>query len=196
MRAVPSVRAVPGVCSVAMLLTAAYSSPSTARAAAALHPAWPKECEQAVVTAAVVTAAVVTEADGAAGATSVVADTARGARHGAAGATSEGVAATGAFPLECVRNLRRLYELLAPHKKALVRHGSYLLADVVGVCRERPRSRPPPSASCCPASTRSSACAPRSRSRPSTPRVNLAASASSRTCSSRTSTPSSTKGKA
>ena len=37
-----------------------------------------------------------------------------------------------------MRNLRRLYELLAPHKKALVRHGSYLLADVVGVCRERP----------------------------------------------------------
>ena len=37
-----------------------------------------------------------------------------------------------------VRNLRRLYELLAAHKKALVRHGSYLLADVVGVCRERP----------------------------------------------------------
>ena len=96
-----------------------------------------------MVTAAVVTAAVVTEAgtstaDGAAGATSVVADTARGARHGAAGATSEGVAATGAFPLECVRNLRRLYELLAAHKKVLVRHGSYLLADVVGVCRERP----------------------------------------------------------
>ena len=93
-----------------------------------------------MVTAAVVTAAVVTEAgtstaDGAAGATSVVADTARGARHGAVGAT---VAATGAFPLECVRNLRRLYELLAAHKKALVRHGSYLLVDVVGVCRERP----------------------------------------------------------
>ena len=37
------------------------------------------------MTAAVVTAAVVTEADGAAGATSVVADTARGARHGAVG---------------------------------------------------------------------------------------------------------------
>ena len=37
-----------------------------------------------------------------------------------------------------MRNLRRLYELLAAHKKALVRHGSYLLADVVGVCRERP----------------------------------------------------------
>jgi hypothetical protein len=125
-----------------LLLTAAYSS----RAAAALNPAWP----EAVVTAAAVTAAVVTEAvvteavvtgtstaDGAAGATSEVTDTARGARHGAAGATSEGVAA-GAFPLECVRNLRRLYELLAAHKKVLVRHGSYLLADVVGVCRERP----------------------------------------------------------
>jgi hypothetical protein len=115
-----------------LLLTAAYSS----RAAAALNPAWP----EAVVTAAVVTAAVVTgtsTADGAAGATSEVTDTARGARHGAAGATSEGVAA-GAFPLECVRNLRRLYELLAAHKKVLVRHGSYLLADVVGVCRERP----------------------------------------------------------
>ena len=78
-----------------------------------------------MVTAAVVTAAVVTEAG-----TSTA--------DGAAGATSEGVAATGAFPLECERNLRRLYELLAPHKKALVRHGSYLLADVVGVCRERP----------------------------------------------------------
>ena len=91
-----------------------------------------------MVTAAVVTAAVVTEADGAAGATSVVADTARGARHGAVGATSEGVAATRAPSPECVRNLRRLYELLAPHKKALVRHGSYLLVDVVGVCRERP----------------------------------------------------------
>ena len=126
-----------------LLLTAAYSS----RAAAALNPAWP----EAVVTAAAVTAAVVTEAvvteavvtgtstaDGAAGATSEVTDTARGARHGAAGATSEGVAATGAFPLECVRNLRRLSELLAAHKKALVRHGSYLLVDVVGVCRERP----------------------------------------------------------
>jgi hypothetical protein len=120
-----------------LLLTAAYSS----RAAAALNPAWP----EAAVTAAVVTEAVVTEAvvtgtstaDGAAGATSEVTDTARGARHGAAGATSEGVAA-GAFPLECVRNLRRLYELLAAHKKVLVRHGSYLLADVVGVCRERP----------------------------------------------------------
>ena len=37
-----------------------------------------------------------------------------------------------------MRNLRRLYELLAAHKKVLVRHGSYLLADVVGVCRERP----------------------------------------------------------
>jgi len=115
-----------------LLLTAAYSS----RAAAALNPAWP----EAVVTEAVVTAAVVTgtsTADGAAGATSEVTDTARGARYGAAGATSEGVAA-GAFPLECVRNLRRLYELLAAHKKVLVRHGSYLLADVVGVCRERP----------------------------------------------------------
>jgi hypothetical protein len=65
-------------------------------------------------------------ADGAAGATSEVTDTARGARHGATGATSEGVAA-GTFPLECVRNLRRLYELLAAHKKVLVRHGSYLL---------------------------------------------------------------------
>jgi hypothetical protein len=129
-----------------LLLTAAYSS----RAAAALNPAWPEAVvTAAVVTAAVVTAAVVTEAvvteavvtaavvteavvtgtstaDGAAGATSEVTDTARGARHGAAGATSEGVAA-GAFPLECVRNLRRLYELLAAHKKVLVRHGSYLL---------------------------------------------------------------------
>jgi hypothetical protein len=130
-----------------LLLTAAYSS----RAAAALNPAWPEAVvtaavvTEAVVTEAVVTEAVVTEAvvtgtstaDGAAGATSEVTDTARGARHGAAGATSEGVAA-GAFPLECVRNLRRLYELLAAHKKVLVRHGSYLLADVVGVCRERP----------------------------------------------------------
>ncbi len=133
-----------------LLLTAAYSS----RAAAALNPAWPEAVVtaavvtegvvteavvEAVVTAAVVTEAVVTEAvvteavvtdtsaaDGAAGATSEVTDTARGARHGAAGATSEGVAA-GAFPLECVRNLRRLYELLAAHKKVLVRHGSYLL---------------------------------------------------------------------
>jgi len=102
-----------------LLLTAAYSS----RAAAALNPAWP----EAVVTAAVVTEAVVTEA--------VVTGTSTA--DGAAGATSEGVAA-GAFPLECVRNLRRLYELLAAHKKVLVRHGSYLLADVVGVCRERP----------------------------------------------------------
>ena len=117
-----------------LLLTAAYSS----RAAAALNPAWPEEGDQAVVTAAVVTEAGTSTADGAAGATSVVADTARGARHGAAGATSEGVAATGAFPLECVRNLRRLSELLAAHKKVLVRHGSYLLVDVVGVCRERP----------------------------------------------------------
>ena len=114
-----------------LLLTAAYSS----RAAAALNPAWPEAVvTAAVVTAAVVTAAVVTEAvvtgtstaDGAAGATSEVTDTARDARHGAAGATSEGVAA-GAFPLECVRNLRRLYELLAAHKKVLVHHGSYLL---------------------------------------------------------------------
>ena len=29
-------------------------------------------------------------------------------------------------------------EQLALHKKVLVRHGSYLLADVVAACRERP----------------------------------------------------------
>ena len=130
-----------------------------------------------MVTAAVVTAAVVTEAG-----TSTA--------DGAAGATSEGVAATGAFPLECVRNLRRFYELLAAHKKVLVRHGSYLLVDVVGVCRERPL---PPAAQCelLPGiHALLGMCTP---TRPSTPRVTLAASASSRTCSSRTSTPSSTR---
>ena len=41
------------------------------------------------------------------------------------------------LPLECVRSLRRLLELLALHRKALVRHCSYLLADIVGVCRVR-----------------------------------------------------------
>jgi hypothetical protein len=44
----------------------------------------------------------------------------------------------GSLPLECVRNLRRLLELLAAHKKALVRHCSYVLADLLSVCRERP----------------------------------------------------------
>ena len=110
-----------------LLLAASYSS----RAAAAVNPTWPE-----VGTEVVVTVAGTSTADGAAGESSVVPDTARGARHGATGASCD--AATGAFPLECVRNLRRLYELLAAHKKVLVRHGSYLLADVVGVCRERP----------------------------------------------------------
>ena len=44
----------------------------------------------------------------------------------------------GRLPFECVRNLRRLLELLAAHKKALVRHGSYVLAELVALCRERP----------------------------------------------------------
>ena len=114
-----------------LLLTASYSS----RAAAAVNPTWPEVGTEVVVTV-VVTEAGTSTADGAAGESSVVPDTARGARHGATGASCD--AATGAFPLECVRNLRRLYELLAAHKKVLVRHGSYLLADVVGVCRERP----------------------------------------------------------
>ena len=110
-----------------LLLTASYSS----RAAAAVNPTWPEAGTEVVVTVAGTSTA-----DGAAGESSVVPDTAHGARHGATGASCD--AATGAFPLECVRNLRRLYELLAAHKKVLVRHGSYLLADVVGVCRERP----------------------------------------------------------
>ena len=40
--------------------------------------------------------------------------------------------------VECARHLRRLLEGLALHKKVLVRHGSYLLAEVVGAMRERP----------------------------------------------------------
>ena len=40
--------------------------------------------------------------------------------------------------LECARNFRRLLEQFALHRKVLVRHGSYLLADLVAVCHERP----------------------------------------------------------
>ena len=40
--------------------------------------------------------------------------------------------------IECARHLRRLLEAISLHKKVLVRHGSYLLADIVAACRERP----------------------------------------------------------
>ena len=56
----------------------------------------------------------------------------------AAGAADPAPRVEAPISLEAVRNLRRLYELLAAHKKVLVRHGAYLLADLVGVCRERP----------------------------------------------------------
>ena len=63
-----------------------------------------------------------------------------GGGHGGSGYNGGGVAAAAAVPpsLESARNLRRLLELIALHKKVLVRHGSYFLADVVAVCRERP----------------------------------------------------------
>ena len=59
--------------------------------------------------------------------------------HAAPGATLlvAGEQAT-KLPLDCARNMRRLLESIAGHKKVLVRHGSYILADVVAVCRERP----------------------------------------------------------
>ena len=60
------------------------------------------------------------------------------ARYAASIRVGVGASPRSSAARKTVRNLRRLYELLAAHKKALVRHGSYLLVDVVGVCRERP----------------------------------------------------------
>ena len=44
----------------------------------------------------------------------------------------------GSLPLECARNTRRLLEQIAGHKKVLVRHASYLLVEVVALCKEKP----------------------------------------------------------
>ena len=54
--------------------------------------------------------------------------------HAERGGTPE----TPRLPLECARNVRRLLEAIAGHKKVLMRHGSYLLADIVAVLKERP----------------------------------------------------------
>lgn len=43
--------------------------------------------------------------------------------------------------LDCVHNVRRLLEEMASHRKALVRHGSYVLAELVVMLRERPLLR-------------------------------------------------------
>ncbi|KAL1508299.1 hypothetical protein AB1Y20_004411 [Prymnesium parvum] len=52
--------------------------------------------------------------------------------HAAPGGSAE------RLPVECARNLRRLLEEVATHKKHAVRHGSHILADVVAVYRELP----------------------------------------------------------
>ena len=40
--------------------------------------------------------------------------------------------------IECARNMRRLLEQFALHRKVLVRHSSYLLADIIVLYHERP----------------------------------------------------------
>lgn len=42
------------------------------------------------------------------------------------------------LPVESARNLGRLLEETAQHKKHVVRHGSFLLADILSLCRDLP----------------------------------------------------------
>ena len=69
-----------------------------------------------------------------------LAHAAPGAARASGGASGGGGSAHSAeaLPVECARTARRLLEHISSHKKVLVRHGSYMLSDIVSACRERP----------------------------------------------------------